>query len=351
MTDTLQISNVSTYVETKETNILEMSNVSVYIEEKETNILEISNVSAYIEYRDSQIDVAQGFNSDSTLTDGSDRLWRDTTIKQSGNSSQRVNVNSAGKGIITEDTVISADESTYLISIWLYGHSGSVQIIDDQGGNIINATVTPSGGGWTKHDFKGKGNGNAAKIRILSANGAAEFNIDDVFIVTSDVYVTATPTDKDDSEESLGLRIGGGSTAEQIINLPASAGILQADFIPRHSASNAVNFGKAESYLFDMYQDSDNYIRAYWSAANTITLAYNAGGAGEQSDTYDATGEWDALEQKTVQCEYSSASVVLRVDGVDIISIIKTDAFSSGFTLVYWGSKNDGTSQFDGVIL
>ena len=125
---------------------------------------------------------------------------------------------------------------------------------------------------------------------------------------------------------------------------------LRANFTPRHSAANAVAFNTA-SYLFDVYEDANNYIRAYWSAANTLTLAFNANGGGEQTNTWNATGLWDAAATKLVQLKTTATKAELYVDETLRITVTAACVFATGFTNApNWGSRQDGTLQFDGTI-
>ena len=150
----------------------------------------------------------------------------------------------------------------------------------------------------------------------------------------------------------MGLRIDGRDTCAQPPgSLGATSGKIKATYNPRHSAADVLKFGQAASYLFDLYEDANNYIRVYWSAANTLTLAYNANGAGEVTDTWDATGLWAADDAQPVECQWGGSDAAVKVDGAERLNIAGAVAFATDFTQdIDWGSRQDGTLQFDGVI-
>ena len=48
-----------------------------------------------------------------------------------------------------------------------------------------------------------------------------------------------------------------------------------------------------------------------------------------------------------IEVEYNATSMVLKVDNTTRITITQTVNFSTVPTIVYWGSKQDGTCQED----
>jgi len=128
---------------------------------------------------------------------------------------------------------------------------------------------------------------------------------------------------------------------------------VRANFTSRHAAADVFKFGKPQAYFLDIWRDANNYIRAYWSAANTVTLAYNAQGAGEQTAAWNATGLWVAAATKLVELKASGSGASLIVAGATVASIAGAVQFATDFvasTDVHYGHKNDGTCQYDGTI-
>lgn len=151
----------------------------------------------------------------------------------------------------------------------------------------------------------------------------------------------------------MGIRVDGLDTL--VANIPAgslgaTSGKLRFNHIPRHDAADAVKFGNSSAYIADFYGDASNYIRIYWNAANTITLAFNDGG-GEHTGTWDATGAIAADTTYLFEIEYSGSQMVLSVDGVAKITISQPVSFGTVPATAYLGSKQDGTLQTDGVAL
>ena len=189
----------------------------------------------------------------------------------------------------------------------------------------------------------------------LSAGGTRY--ADDIYLLPLDaVSLTATPASEANSTEGTGIRIDGYDTADDTRATPLLGPTdvwVRGDFTSRHAAADAVKFGNTQAYFVDVYADANNYIRAYWSAANTVTLAFNAQGAGEQTATWDATADWDADVEKLVEIKSNGAQAQLIVAGTVEATIVAACIFTAAFdpsTDVYWGSRQDGTLQYDGVI-
>jgi len=163
----------------------------------------------------------------------------------------------------------------------------------------------------------------------------------------NNVSLTVTPASKANSTESTGLRVDGDDEATQTIaNLTATSGHIRTGATPRHSAADAVKFGNTSAYILEAYGAADNYIRAYWSGANEITLAFNDGG-GEHSDTWDATGAIVAGTTYQITVDYSATAMTFSIGGDAKITITTAINFATVPTDIYWGHAQDGTKQAD----
>ncbi len=163
------------------------------------------------------------------------------------------------------------------------------------------------------------------------------------------VSLTATPANEANSTESTGLRVSGLSTLTQpVLDISATEGHMRVAYTPRHDAADAVKFGTAsdEAMVAEWYGDASNYIRLYWSAANTLTLAFNDGG-GEHTNTWDATGAIDADTQYELVVDYSASAMTLKVGGVVKITITTALSFATTPTTAYWGQAQTGNKQAD----
>ena len=143
------------------------------------------------------------------------------------------------------------------------------------------------------------------------------------------------------------LRIDGKDVGVQLTShLKPTRGRIRWKWNPRHAAADAVKFGNASSYIMDAWGDASNYIRAYWTAANTVTIAVNAGGAGEQTTTWDATGAIAAGTSYSGEFKYDSSHVDFIVDGATKATITTPIVFTT-MPALYPGARQDGTLQGD----
>jgi hypothetical protein len=129
--------------------------------------------------------------------------------------------------------------------------------------------------------------------------------------------------------------------------LEAQDGTIRAKVTQRHAAADVAKFGVSTPYIWEAYADATHYIRLYWSAANTITLAFDDSG-GAHSDTWNATGAIAAATTYQLEVTYSATNMLFKVDSVTKITI--TTAIDFGGTppsTVYWGSNQAGANQLD----
>lgn len=189
--------------------------------------------------------------------------------------------------------------------------------------------------------------------RVEAITGAAGARYaDDIHVYELDnVSLTVTPASAANSAESGGIQVGGDddNTQDPDRELTRYRGRIVATFIPRHEIALADSFGQPREYLFDVYEDANNYISAY-RTANTVTVASNEEGAGEQTADWDATGVWDALDSMRIELMWGGAGARLRVEGVFVARIPGAVTFAADFTNdACIGVDHNGDNAFDGI--
>jgi len=290
------------------------------------------------------VDVAPGWDNQGCETDGSDELSEENVIVHSGGASQYINVDAAGEGIISSGNVFTANK-WHLVSVWLYGVSGNAGLYNDDN---LNVAVTPSAGSWTRYSWVVYAP-YARTLRIWAAGGASEFYVDDVSVIElDDVSITATARTQANSTNADGsIDVDGLDTLYAAPPSTASSGSISFYITKRHAAADVALFGEATPYEFHWYEDANNYAYIYWSAANTLTLTFNASGGGDQTANYDATGAWDAGAEKLAKWEWGAASCILSLDGTPVITIAQAASFAAMTANFYLGSDKDGANQSD----
>ena len=119
---------------------------------------------------------------------------------------------------------------------------------------------------------------------------------------------------------------------------------------PRHDAADAVKFGNSNAYIAEFYGDADDYIRVYWSSANTITLDVTDQGDSD-TGTWDATGAIVAGTDYLMEVQYYPWGAVFRVDSVDRITVTDDSVgFGTKPTAWYLAGRQTGASIGDMVI-
>ena len=222
-----------------------------------------------------------------------------------------------------------------------------------------DANIDEPGGvaaAWSLANLVGRQSAALNRIYINALAGASgERFLDDVYAFKLDaVSITATPASEANSAESSGIRVDGLDTLTQPIvagSIATTSGKIRMNYIPRHDAADVAKFGETTPYILDAYGDADDYIRLYWSAANTITLLYQSDGGGEQSDTWDATGAIAADTTYLIEIEYSSTQMTLSVDGAVKITIAAAVSFGTVPATFYAMTKQDGLNIGDAVAL
>jgi len=295
------------------------------------------------------VNVAPGWSKWAVETDGTDTLDESATA-HSGGAAQQIDVAETGEGIQSDATLFVVGK-WYLVTVWLYGTSGNVKI-RDHALDFLDEVVTPPNGSYGRFSFVTFCDAaGSRKLVIVSDGGAANFLVDDVSVIElDDVTITATAANEANSTEGTGIRVDGLDTLTQATTGVTLAGDSATFKITkRHAAADVAKFGNSTPYEFHAYGDADDYMYVYWSAANTLTLTYQAAGGGEQTDDYDATAAWDAGATKTAKLTWGGSSCVLRLDGTPVITIAQAAAFDTLGTDFYLGSDKDGANQSDSV--
>lgn len=166
------------------------------------------------------------------------------------------------------------------------------------------------------------------------------------------ITLTVTPASAANSAEGTGIRVDGLDRLTQpTTNLKLSKGWAKFFYTPRHGDSIVALLGNLTPAICELRADANNYILLDWSAANTLRLRYNAGGAGVQTGTW-ATGGGAIVAGTKYKIEiiYTGGAMYVRVDGVAVITITAATVFSVVPTTAYWGSDSSYAQQNDFVI-
>jgi len=296
------------------------------------------------------VNVAPGWNAINVETDGTDTLDESATA-HSGSKSQQVNVDAGAEGIIGAANVFTSG-TWHLVTIWLYGVTGSVQILDSSS-NFLNDVVTPSVGAWTRYSWVVKAT-NANRLYIRSSGGAANFLVDDVSVIAlDDVSITATAATQANSTEDGGIRVDGLDTLTQDITgkLGATSGKIRFNYTPRHDAADVAKLGMSSPQIMTISYNTDNYIYAWWSATNTVTFRMRVGGT-SYNQTWDATGAIVAGTTYLVEIEYNSTQATLSVDRVVKATVTPGPGIDFGANIpdtFRAGTNISGVNQGDAV--
>ncbi len=294
------------------------------------------------------IDVAPGWANYNCETDGTDTL-DESADAHSGSKSQQINVTVDNEGIIGDNNSFT-QYKWHVVTVWIKGTSGDVRISDSQAGAFFSEVIVAPAAAWTRYSFVTYAT-LARKLRVTANAGAANFLVDDVsVIVLDDVSITVTPASEANSTEDGGIRVDGLDTALSApVTVTASKGKLNFYITKRHAAADVAKLGETTPYELHWYEDANNYLYIYWSAANTLDVKYNAQGAGEQTGQVDMTGAWAAGARKLVTLEWGGSSCKLDIDSVNKITIAQPASFTAMTANFYFGSDKDGVNQSDSV--
>ena len=178
---------------------------------------------------------------------------------------------------------------------------------------------------------------------------------DDFYAISLDaVSLTVTPASEANSAESGGIRVDGRDNLTQpipVARLKFNKGWIRFKVRPRHAPAELIDFLETtNSYFAYMFGDANNYISLYGSAANQITLGFNAGGAGFVSANWACAAAWTADQEMIWEIRYNAASMWLVVDEVTVVTVVAPVAFGLIPTIAYWGGWV-GVRQGDAVFL
>ncbi|MEI6462755.1 MAG: LamG-like jellyroll fold domain-containing protein [bacterium] len=273
--------------------------------------------------------VPTGWNNNGYLTG---ELTQDLSSKNSGSSSLKV-INSSGFHYLRKNFSLT-DLKYYDSGIWTSGTSrvgfggnggcgNGFMNYQNTSGTTIGLNPPSSGSGFTFGVMRFNGTG--CPDWDISTSSGANFSMDDSYTyILNDVSLTVTPVSLANSTETSGVRVDGTDTLTQpVSNLSATSGVIKFKYTPRHNAADMLKFGNNQPYIIDVYGNATNYIRAYWSAANIITLDINDGN-GDRFDSWDATGAIVAGTTYNFEISYSSTQILLKVDGVTKISMTQS---------------------------
>jgi hypothetical protein len=276
---------------------------------------------------------------------------RSNTVAHSGTYSWKVVTDAAGEGVSRALTTVVG--TFYKLSAWVYVTTSGVVTLagaTKQNGSALSK-VTTAVNVWQRLQCVFRATGTTTTLQFTSGSGVTWY-LDDVDCgALTAVTLTVTPASAANSTETSGLRNDGRDTTVQNVTaadgVSATAFTVKTGITPRHSAAVVAKFGELTPYWFHLWGDATNYAAVYWSAANTLKLEYNAGGAGVQSQTWDATAAIVAGTTYALEVMATPTGMILKIGDVTKATITAAVNFSVTPTVIYWGSKQDGSCVCD----
>ena len=188
---------------------------------------------------------------------------------------------------------------------------------------------------------------------VVEGAGVGSLYADDVYsFELQNINLFLTPSSQTNSTETTGLRVDGRDTAiQEISSLSDSSGSIKFKYTPRHSAADALKFIEVtDAYIAEFVGTATDYVRLYWNAANSITLAYSMNGT-TGSNTWNATGAIVAGTTYDIQIDYTGGSnMTLAVAGTTRITLSSIpNNFAVAPYLAFWGSRKEGDRQGDAL--
>jgi hypothetical protein len=201
-----------------------------------------------------------------------------------------------------------------------------------------------AGASWKRVSFVFRAIAASTDISFISTAAVQTFYIDDFSVrLVDDVSLTVTPASAANSVESGGIRVDGWDLSPQPIpagRLFASQGDVRIRYLPRHNGADALKFGSATPYIVDFYGDVNNYFYVYWSAANTMTLAFKSAGGALQTGNWATAGAILAGGNYLLEIKYMGNTMYLYVDNVLRITIASPIAFTTIPVFCYPATAN-----------
>jgi len=182
-----------------------------------------------------------------------------------------------------------------------------------------------------------------AGIRYLDDAGA---------IALDPITLTVTPRTYANSLETItaiqGLSIDGFDLCTQPVDrITATRGRFRFRVLFRHDPADWFDFGQALCPIVYQWENANNYIYLAITAADTITLTYNAQGAGAVTGNWTPTG-LAANTWYSFQVIYTAGYCQLRVDNVTVINLAGFAFAANPSVAVDWGNRYDNVFQLDG---
>jgi hypothetical protein len=284
----------------------------------------------------------------------------EATIVHAGAQSMQFNVGASVQGI--RQQITAAAGAFVRVGIWSYGDGSAGFTIGGldatqlclQGAPATFNVATPHTAVWSH---------TSAVFRVVAANpylyiladagAAAERYIDDVSMtLETPITLTVTPASAVNSAEGTGIRVDGTDAraqTEDVGKLKPTKGRIDFCITPRHADATMRSFGNLSPYILAIEGPGGQYIRVYWSAANTITLAYHNGTA-PFTGTYATGGTLFAAATKvTARVQYNSGAVWLEIAGRRVLTVVGATGFPQPFTTWWQGSDSAGAQQIDAV--
>jgi hypothetical protein len=280
----------------------------------------------------------------------------------SGTYSWKVITDAIDEGI---SRVIGVTSGVYYhVSAWVYAATANTVDMQVAGGVLQTGSTTPRvttvNDAWQRLTGVVRATGANLTVSFLSNAAVQTFYVDDVSVVAlTAMTLAATPASAANSAESGGLRVDGYDTLTQPIpagKLKASSGyILGPKLVMRHAPADLVKFGNAYvAFMTAQAADTNNRIRLYGEAANTITLYVSYGGV-NVGVSWACAGAWVVGDtvQFAIRHTGSYVQLICFVNGVGGVkeTITGSIAFSAIPTTAYWMTTVGRAQQPDAVIL
>ena len=279
-----------------------------------------------------------------------------TTSEQSaaqahtGTYSWKVITDAASEGI--QRTITTTAGRFYMATGYVYADTAGTVTV--QGPTVLQdgsstSVSSATNDAWEKLHFVFLADSTATDIQFTADAAARTFYVDDVAVIALDActFDVNPMSEADSTDATYGLDVGGLDTCTQTVSgMSRTTGTFTWNYTPRIAAADVADFGNTTPYIAEFYGDADDYIRVYWSAANTVTLAFSDGG-GVHNDTWDATAAIVAGTTYNMMVAYDEDGMILYVDETAVITISESVFFSERVGTVFWGSDSSGTSQAD----
>jgi len=275
----------------------------------------------------------------------------ETVVTHSGASSMQHNTTSSNEKFTYPTTIALAKYMGF--GYWTYNDAsaGFIQGANDgaslkaQYSTTVYSLVSSHLASWKHNLLVYRITGVNPFHALYSDAGAVGARyLDDLYaILLDDVSLTVTPASAVNSVESGGIRVDGWDIAPQPIpagRLFPTIGWVRIRCIPRHAGADALKFGSATPYIAEWYGDVNNYFYIYWSAANTMTLAFKSAGGALQTGNWATAGAILAGGNYLLEVRYDLNNMYLYVNSVLRITVTSPIAFTTIPVFCYPATAN-----------